>query len=75
MKKNLYTVLGLAIAMAVGGGMSSCNGSKEEKAAPVKKVAAADSVALPNYRYVDMDTLLTQYQCHRHSGRTMGCGY
>ncbi|MDE5793394.1 MAG: OmpH family outer membrane protein [Muribaculaceae bacterium] len=61
MKKNLYTCLGLALAIAIGGGMASCGNSKDEKAAPAKKTAVADSVALPNYRYVDMDTLLTRY--------------
>ncbi len=61
MKKILYSVLGLALALAVGNSMVSCNGAKEEKAAPAKKVAVADSVALPNYRYVDMDTLLARY--------------
>ncbi len=61
MKKNLYTVLGLALAIALGSGMASCGGSKDEQAAPAKKTAVADSVALPNYRYVDMDTLLTKY--------------
>ena len=61
MKKNLYTVLGLALAFAASAGMASCNGAKDEKTAPVAKVAAADSVALPNYRYVDMDTILTRY--------------
>ncbi|MDE5849044.1 MAG: OmpH family outer membrane protein [Muribaculaceae bacterium] len=61
MKRNLYTVLGLALAFSAGVGMSSCGGSKEEKAAPAAKVAASDSLTLPNYRYVDMDTLLTRY--------------
>ncbi len=61
MKKNLYTVLGMALALAIGSGVASCGDSKEVKAAPAKKTAVADSVALPNYRYVDMDTLLTKY--------------
>lgn len=61
MKKNLYTVLGLAFAFAVSGSLASCDSSKDEKAAPVKKTAVADSLALPNYRYVDIDTLLTKY--------------
>lgn len=61
MKKNLYTVLGIALALAVGSGLASCGGSKDENAAPAKKVVVADSVVLPNYRYVDIDTLLTKY--------------
>ncbi|MDE6633383.1 MAG: OmpH family outer membrane protein, partial [Muribaculaceae bacterium] len=54
-------VLGLALAFAIGSGVVSCGDNKDENAAPAKKVAVADSVALPNYRYVDMDTLLTKY--------------
>ncbi len=61
MKKNLYSVLGLALALAIGGSVVSCGGNKEEKASASKKVAVADSVSLPNYRYVDIDTLLTKY--------------
>lgn len=61
MKKNLYTALGVAMALAIGSTFASCGGSKEEKDSSAKKVATADSVALPNYRYVDFDTLLTKY--------------
>ena len=61
MKKKLYTVLGIALALAAGSSLASCDGSKDESAAPAKMVAVADSLALPNYRYVDMDTLLTRY--------------
>lgn len=61
MKKNLYSVLGLALALAIGGSVVSCAGDKGENASATKKVAVADSVSLPNYRYVDIDTLLTKY--------------
>lgn len=61
MKKNLYTVLCLALALGGACATTSCDGAKDDKAAPAAKVAAADSVALPNYRYVDMDTILTRY--------------
>lgn len=61
MKKNLYSVLGLALALAIGGSVVSCAGDKGENASASKKVAVADSVSLPNYRYVDIDTLLTKY--------------
>ena len=61
MKKKLYTVLGIALALAAGSSLASCDGSKDESAAPARKVAVADSLALPNSRYVDMDTLLTRY--------------
>lgn len=61
MKKNLYSVLGLALALAIGGSVVSCAGDKVENASASKKFAVADSVSLPNYRYVDIDTLLTKY--------------
>lgn len=61
MKKNLYSVLGLALALAIGSSLASCGGSNEEKASSAKKAAVADSLSLPNYRYVDIDTLLTKY--------------
>lgn len=61
MKKTLYTVLGFALAVAVGTASTSCGDSKDEKSAPAKKEAKADAADLPNYRYVDLDTLLTKY--------------
>lgn len=61
MKRNLYSVFALALALTIGGNLASCGGSKDEKAPAAKKVAVADSAALPNYRYVDIDTLLTKY--------------
>ena len=61
MKKNLYTVLGLALALTVGVSAVSCGDAKEEKSAPARQEAAADAASLPNYRYVDLDTLLTKY--------------
>ncbi|MDE6342525.1 MAG: OmpH family outer membrane protein [Muribaculaceae bacterium] len=63
MKRKLYTVLafafGLALSLAVV--TSSCGGNKEANESPVKKEKAAETEALPNYRYVDLDTLLTKY--------------
>lgn len=61
MKKQFYTAFGVALALALGVGAVSCGDSKEEKAAPAKKEKTADASALPNYRYVDLDTLLTKY--------------
>lgn len=61
MKKHLYTVFGLVLALALSGSVMSCSGSNEEKDAPAKQEKIADSSALPNYRYVDLDTLLTKY--------------
>lgn len=61
MKKHLYTVFGLALAMALGAGVASCGEAKDEKAAPEKQTKTVDAGSLPNYRYVDLDTLLTKY--------------
>lgn len=61
MKKQLYTVFGLALAMAFGVSSVSCGDAKDEKAAPAKQEKTVDTAALPNYRYVDLDTLLTKY--------------
>lgn len=49
--------------MAIAGGLSVtfCTDAKEDKAATAKKEARSDSLNLPNYRYVDLDTLLTKY--------------
>lgn len=62
MKKQLYSVLGLALAIVLSAGITSCgDNAKEEKAAPAKQEKKADTADLPNYRYVDLDTLLTKY--------------
>lgn len=61
MKKNLYTVFGFALAVAFGSMAVSCGDSKDEKSVPEKKEVKAETAALPNYRYVDLDTLLTKY--------------
>lgn len=61
MKKHLYTVLGVALAIAAGTSAISCGDTEDESSAPAKKEAKADASNLPNYRYVDLDTLLTKY--------------
>lgn len=61
MKKHLYTVLGVALAIAAGTSAISCGDTKDESSSPAKKEAKADASNLPNYRYVDLDTLLTKY--------------
>lgn len=61
MKKNLFSVFGLMLALSIGVSSASCSSDKEEKAAPAKKEAKATSENLPNYRYVDPDTILAKY--------------
>ncbi|MDE7413120.1 MAG: OmpH family outer membrane protein [Muribaculaceae bacterium] len=62
--------LTIAAAILVSGLMSvSCNDSKDQKADVKKPVAAqkasgdkkTDATVLPNYRYVDIDTVLSKY--------------
>lgn len=51
-----------AAALLIGAGtLASCNDSKQDTkpAAKTEKVAAKDN--LPNYRYVDLDTVLAKY--------------
>ena len=61
MKKQLYSVFGLALAMAFSASVASCGDTKEDKSAPAKQEKTVDTSSLPNYRYVDLDTLLTKY--------------
>ncbi len=61
--KKLYRPIAIAAAvLLIGGGtLASCNDSKQESkpAAKASKVAAKGE--LPNYRYVDLDTVLAKY--------------
>lgn len=61
MKKNILSLGAMLLAVAIVGGLSSCADSKKEEAkAPVaKNEKKADN--LPNYRYVDQDSLLAKY--------------
>lgn len=60
MKKNLLKISALALlGFSVCGAACSADEKKEEsKPAPAAKTATA---ALPNYRYVDLDTILNNY--------------
>jgi outer membrane protein len=58
MKKNLLAILSLVGLLALG----ACAPEKtSEKEAPKKSAAIAATQQLPNYRYVDIDTILTKY--------------
>lgn len=61
MKKNLISAFGLMLALSASFCTSSCSSEKEEKAAPAKKEVKANAENLPNYRYVDPDTILAKY--------------
>ena len=61
MKKNLLAILSLACLILFG----SCAENATDKKAPAAKPAATAKGAehvLPNYRYVDIDTVLSKYQ-------------
>lgn len=61
MKKNLLSILSLAIILiaAVACGKSGNESKSDSKKSPAKTAKTADN--LPNYRYVDMDTVLAKY--------------
>lgn len=61
MRKNILTLGAMMISVALIAGMTSCgDNQKQETAKPTAKVEKkADN--LPNYRYVDQDTLLAKY--------------
>lgn len=62
MKKLHRPIAIAAVALLIGAGtLASCNDSKQDTkpAAKTEKVAAKDN--LPNYRYVDLDTVLAKY--------------
>lgn len=59
MKKNLIAVLSLACILILG----ACSDNKKADTpdAKAKTAAAASQKVLPNYRYVDIDTILAKY--------------
>lgn len=60
MKKNLLAILSMVCLIAMG---ASCSGSADDKKADAKAASKTASVAqLPNYRYVDIDTILNKYK-------------
>lgn len=63
MKRNLVSVFLLTSAMTLATGLTSC-GDKQENAKPAAPKAARTAQTertLPNYRYVDLDTVLSRY--------------
>lgn len=63
MKKLILKVSSLALAVVAAVGVSACNdNAKNEAPAAAKTVSNEKAQAvLPNYRYVDLDTVLTKY--------------
>ncbi len=63
MKKTLLQILSACLILA-GMSCAACSGDNEKKAAkPAAKTTTAKETAqvLPNYRYVDIDTILSRY--------------
>lgn len=58
MKKNLLAILSILCLVAMG----ACSDTdKSKKEAPKSTAAKTVSADLPNYRYVDIDTILSKY--------------
>ena len=60
MRKTYSTLGTLALAAVMFAGAASCGQNKEEAAKPAK-AKTEKSALLPNYRYVDLDTILSRY--------------
>lgn len=61
MKKNYSTLAALAVSALVMVGAVSCGDNKKETPAPAKAKTEKSASVLPNYRYVDLDTILSRY--------------
>lgn len=61
MKRNVRSVFTLAIISMALIGVSSCGDKKEEVSKPAAKTATTAKGTLPNYRYIDADTVLAHY--------------
>lgn len=62
MKRNIITIFGLAMmSAALSTGIVSCGKEKADSKPAAKAKTTATAAALPNYRYIDSDTLLAKY--------------
>lgn len=63
MKRNFLRLSGALMAFCLlAGTTASCgDNKKDEKQQPAKTASAKTAAALPNYRYVDLDTILSKY--------------
>lgn len=62
MKRNIKTILGMALVASIAlTGATGC-GDKKSDGTPANKAAASTNKgSLPNYRYIDSDTVLAKY--------------
>lgn len=72
MKRILLPVCAFC-ALSLAAGLSSCSGSGESAKAPAaaKTTKNTDASKLPNYRYVDVDTVLAQYNLSKEYNESM----
>lgn len=61
MKMNFLKVAACAFALAVCAILPSCGNNKPAEAEKAAEVPAAKAETLPNYRYVDLDSVLSKY--------------
>ena len=60
--KRIYTIVAVAMAAFVTmTGIQSCGESKQDAKSTAAKTEAKKAGNLPNYRYVDLDSVLTKY--------------
>ena len=62
MKRSYVSVAGIALLLAASSAISSCGiDNKTEKKEAPKAKSEKTTATLPNYRYVDLDTVLSRY--------------
>lgn len=62
MKKSYRNLAGAALAVVLSFGLYACGGEQKPEKAPAPKAKSEKAAhELPNYRYVDLDTVLSRY--------------
>lgn len=61
MKKAYQSLAAVALVLVLSAGIGACGEQKSEKPAAPKAKTETKTQDLPNYRYVDLDTVLSRY--------------
>lgn len=61
MKRTRLTISALVCCAVLAAGTVSCSGDKKDAAPKAKAKSGKTLTGLPNYRYVDLDTILSRY--------------
>ncbi|MDE6007564.1 MAG: OmpH family outer membrane protein [Muribaculaceae bacterium] len=61
MKRSYRSLVSAALVLAFAWGISACGNDKETKKETPKAKTETKAAVLPNYRYVDLDTVLSRY--------------